>query len=126
MWDIHRRIDLDRLPVERVVARFDFRGIPASYRGARATWLVLQRPEVDVCLTDPGFGTDIVVSADLKAITKVWLGDLRFNEALRSRAIVIEGLNLRDVEPGIYDMLCLPLRVVGADGAPARVLLRRN
>jgi arylformamidase len=41
-------------------------------------------------------------------------------------AIVIEGLNLRDVEPGIYDMLCLPLRVVGADGAPARVVLRRN
>jgi len=40
--------------------------------------------------------------------------------------IVIEGLNLREVEPGIYDMLCLPLRVVGADGAPARVLLRRN
>jgi arylformamidase len=41
-------------------------------------------------------------------------------------AIVIEGLNLRDVEPGIYDMLCLPLRVVGADGAPARVVLRRS
>ena len=38
--------------------------------------------------------------------------------------IVIEGLNLRDVEPGIYDMLCLPLRIVGADGAPARVVLR--
>ena len=30
-------------------------------------------------------------------------------------AIIIEGLNLREVEPGIYDMLCLPLRVVGAD-----------
>lgn len=41
-------------------------------------------------------------------------------------AIVIEGLNLRDVEPGVYEMLCLPLRVVGADGAPARVLLRRS
>ena len=41
-------------------------------------------------------------------------------------AIVIEGLNLRDVEPGIYDMLCLPLRIVGADGAPARVVLRRS
>lgn len=41
-------------------------------------------------------------------------------------AIIIEGLNLRDVDPGIYDMLCLPLRVVGADGAPARVLLRRT
>jgi arylformamidase len=41
-------------------------------------------------------------------------------------AIVIEGLNLTGVEPGTYDLLCLPLRIVGADGAPARVILRRN
>lgn len=40
--------------------------------------------------------------------------------------IVIEGLNLRDVEPGSYEMFCLPLPVVGADGAPARVVLRRS
>ena len=40
--------------------------------------------------------------------------------------IVIEGLNLADVEPGLYDMFCLPLRIPGADGAPARVILRRN
>jgi arylformamidase len=40
--------------------------------------------------------------------------------------IVIEGLNLRDVEPGIYELLCLPLLVVGSDGAPARVVLRRS
>jgi arylformamidase len=40
--------------------------------------------------------------------------------------IVIEGLNLRDIEPGIYDLLCLPLLVVGSDGAPARVVLRRS
>jgi arylformamidase len=40
--------------------------------------------------------------------------------------IVIEGLNLRDVEPGIYEMFCLPLSIVGSDGAPARVLLRLN
>ncbi len=38
---------------------------------------------------------------------------------------VIEGLNLLDVEPGIYDMLCLPLAIIGSDGAPARVVLRR-
>jgi arylformamidase len=44
---------------------------------------------------------------------------------LGAGAVVIEGLNLRDVEPGVYDMLCLPLRIVGADGAPARVVLRR-
>jgi arylformamidase len=45
---------------------------------------------------------------------------------LRSGTIVIEGLNLRDVEPGIYDLICLPLRIVGSDGAPARAVLRRS
>jgi arylformamidase len=45
---------------------------------------------------------------------------------LGSGTIVIEGLNLRDVEPGVYEMYCLPLCVVGADGAPARVVLRQS
>jgi arylformamidase len=45
---------------------------------------------------------------------------------LGAGTIVIEGLNLRDVEPGVYEMWCLPLRVVGSDGAPARVVLRRS
>ena len=45
---------------------------------------------------------------------------------LGAGTIVIEGLNLRDVEPGVYEMFCLPLRVVGSDGAPARVVLRRS
>ncbi|HWW86166.1 MAG TPA: cyclase family protein [Vicinamibacterales bacterium] len=45
---------------------------------------------------------------------------------LGSGVVVIEGLDLRGVEPGIYEMLCLPLRVVGSDGAPARVVLRGN
>jgi arylformamidase len=40
--------------------------------------------------------------------------------------IVIEGLNLRHVEPGIYEMFCLPLRIVDADGSPARVVLGRS
>jgi arylformamidase len=40
--------------------------------------------------------------------------------------IVVEGLNLRDVDPGIYEMYCLPLRIVGCDGAPARVVLRKS
>jgi len=45
---------------------------------------------------------------------------------LGAGTIVIEGLNLRDVDPGVYDMYCLPLRLVGSDGAPARVVLRRS
>ena len=45
---------------------------------------------------------------------------------LGAGTIVIEGLNLIDVDPGVYEMYCLPLRIVGADGAPARVVLRRS
>jgi len=37
---------------------------------------------------------------------------------------VIEGLDLSAVEPGTYELICLPLRMIGADGAPARAVLR--
>jgi arylformamidase len=37
---------------------------------------------------------------------------------------IVEGLYLGQLEAGRYEMLCLPIRLVGSDGAPARVLLR--
>jgi arylformamidase len=37
--------------------------------------------------------------------------------------VVVEGLDLRGIEPGPYELVCLPLKLVGADGAPARVVL---
>jgi arylformamidase len=43
---------------------------------------------------------------------------------LRAGIWIIEGLNLAEVEPGDYELLCLPLKIVGSDGAPARALLR--
>ena len=44
---------------------------------------------------------------------------------LKARVVIIENLLLADVEAGDYDLIALPLRIEGADGAPARVLLRR-
>lgn len=38
--------------------------------------------------------------------------------------VVLEGLDLRNVEPGTYDLICLPLRIPGSDGGPARVVVR--
>ena len=38
---------------------------------------------------------------------------------------VIEGLNLEHVDPGDYELVCLPLKLVGSDGAPARAVLRK-
>jgi arylformamidase len=43
---------------------------------------------------------------------------------LHADVCIIEGLDLKAVEPGAYEMICLPLRLLGADGAPARVVLR--
>lgn len=37
---------------------------------------------------------------------------------------VIEGLDLSSVNPGPYEFICLPLKISGADGAPARAILR--
>jgi arylformamidase len=37
---------------------------------------------------------------------------------------VIEGLNLAAVAAGLYELACLPLRIEGGDGAPARAILR--
>jgi arylformamidase len=38
--------------------------------------------------------------------------------------VIIEGLDLTEVEAGEYDLSCLPLRIAGADGSPARVVLK--
>ena len=38
---------------------------------------------------------------------------------------IIEGLQLEHVEPGEYELVCLPLKIIGGDGAPARAVLRK-
>jgi arylformamidase len=43
---------------------------------------------------------------------------------LEAGVAVVENLDLRRAPPGAYELVCLPLRVEGADGAPARALLR--
>ena len=44
---------------------------------------------------------------------------------LMHKVLIIEGLNLSNVEPGLYDFICLPLKIKDGDGAPARVLIRK-
>ncbi len=43
---------------------------------------------------------------------------------LGNGVVVVEGLDLSAAPPGDYELLCLPLKIAGGDGAPARVLLR--
>jgi arylformamidase len=42
---------------------------------------------------------------------------------LRIGVILVEGLNLSGIAPGIYRLVCLPLRLAGVEGAPARAIL---
>jgi arylformamidase len=43
---------------------------------------------------------------------------------LKAGIWIIEGLNLKVVQPGRVELLCLPLKIAGGDGAPARALVR--
>ncbi|KPJ69715.1 hypothetical protein AMJ44_02505 [candidate division WOR-1 bacterium DG_54_3] len=68
-----------------------------------------------------------LVGIDYLSIDKY--GDKRHlpHKALLSRDIVIiEGINLSKIHPGFYELICLPLKIEGADGAPARVILKET
>ena len=45
---------------------------------------------------------------------------------LQAGIVVLEGLNLDAVASGDYELICLPLKLVGAEGSPARAVLRRQ
>lgn len=98
MWDMRRNINIERLPDRRTVVYFNY---PDASKGKRSWWLVLTRPEPDLCLHDPGFGVDLTVRTDTVTMVGVWMGDLALAGAIRSRRIVLEGpSHLRRAFPG--------------------------
>jgi arylformamidase len=63
----------------------------------------------------------------LVGIDYLSIGDEEAHHVLLEAGVVaVEGLDLRGVEPGEYRLVCAPLKLVGSDGAPARVLLLRD
>jgi arylformamidase len=51
--------------------------------------------------------------------------DLPVHRQVLQRGIaVLEGLVLRDVPAGTYELIALPLKLVGCDGSPVRAVLR--
>jgi arylformamidase len=47
------------------------------------------------------------------------------NTILKAGIWVIEGINLYKILPGNYELICLPIKISGADGAPSRALIRQ-
>lgn len=100
LWDMHRRVDSERLPTDRVVVRFDFTGL-----FQQSNWLILDRQEVSVCYVDPGFEVDLVVTTDTMALHRIWAGHQSFDHALRSREVRIDGpRNLARQFPGWFQL----------------------
>jgi len=65
-----------------------------------------------------------LVGVDYLSVEQFHSGHHKTHRTLLGKGIVIvEGLNLSAVKPGKYDFYCLPLRLAGLDGAPARAVL---
>jgi arylformamidase len=65
-----------------------------------------------------------VVGIDYLSIEQFHSGHHRTHRTLLAKSVVIlEGLDLSVPAPGEYQLICLPLRIEGCDGAPARAVL---
>ncbi len=74
-----------------------------------------------------GSGAEFVLERGigLIGIDYLSIGDRDAHLALLGNGVVaLEGLDLRLIEPGSYELICLPMKLMDTDGAPARVLLR--
>ncbi len=67
-----------------------------------------------------------LVGIDYLSIAPFENGDQTHVVLLENEIIVIEGLNLKEVNPGVYQLIALPIKLQGADGAPARVVLLQS
>ncbi|MGD0876695.1 MAG: cyclase family protein [Anaerolineales bacterium] len=75
-------------------------------------------------------GADWLVRYGIKLVGIDYLSVAPFHQSvpthvalLTAGIIIVEGLDLSAIKPGSYNLCCLPLKLVGSDGAPARVIL---
>jgi arylformamidase len=119
---------IDRGDLERVDLRDDIRVLFKTRMSGQLRQPVFQEdfvyltPEAATYLVKVGIK---LVGSDYLSIEKFGSKDYAAHHALLGAGVVIiEGLDLTEVEAGEYELTCLPLRIAGADGSPARVVLR--
>ena len=87
LWDIRRRVRVDELPVEPVVAAIEF--VEGQGRTA-VRYLLLRRSEVSLCSANQGFPEVLRVRASLRTLTAWWRGDISLTDA-RSKGMIVQG-----------------------------------
>ena len=141
---------VDHLPLSLLLGKarvLDLRGTGAIGRRELAR-LPVRGEERVLLLTDnsllwesPGFQDDFthltddgaaylieagvrLVGIDYLSIEGIASGITVHRMLLDAGVVILEGINLAEVEPGEYELICLPLKIAGGDGAPARAILR--
>ena len=119
---------------ESVLSEFDFTDKTRVLFKTRNSYLWDRGPEFikEYVYIEPR-AAEVLVKEGIKLVGIDYLSVEKFGsttfethlELLKNGVAIIEGLNLRDVEPGDYEMICLSLRLADGDGAPARVILRK-
>jgi DNA-binding HxlR family transcriptional regulator len=79
---------VEGMPEARTVVQFDLTDAPAKLR---RWWLVLDRPETDLCLKDPGFGTDLVLRGTTQTFARLHMVELTARKAIASGEVAAEG-----------------------------------
>jgi len=89
MWDMRRNLDPTPLPPARSVILFSYPELPE----ARRRWWLVVDPDlgVDLCSIDPGFDVDLYVSADLRAMTAIWMGYETLHNAIERQKLIVTG-----------------------------------
>ena len=88
IWDMHRNMNADFFSAKRTVLKIEFTDVVSS---KRFWWLVIRDGDVDVCLKDPGFDIDLIISADIQTLTAVWIGDTTIMKAMRENLVKVTG-----------------------------------
>jgi DNA-binding HxlR family transcriptional regulator len=91
LWGFRKRAIREALPDRRIVARFEFSGVPASKSKFRVLWLILDRSGVDVCAKDPGHPVDAVFRGKIADFVAVYLGHALWRDMVGKKILSIEG-----------------------------------
>jgi len=67
-----------------------------------------------------------LIGVDYLSVQRFQDGPKTHLNLLQAEVVIIEGLNLANVPVGDYELICMPLKLKGVEGAPARVVLVKN
>ena len=88
VWVVRRRLNARDLGVSRAVLEFEFPEVALRHR---RFWFLVEPDEVDLCLRHPGRAIDLSLCTSVRTLTRVFLGQIAPEAAVRSGDIVLEG-----------------------------------